>query len=197
MTSFYNSKLDNFIIEFSELKPQKQLEILKLTITNSLDYFKSVYIVVDETNMENNYELFDEGYKSIMNIGYEFVTKINSILDILITSDSSQTNKFKYEEAIHILFSSGNYLNIFNDLKEGLLSENINEYLDRAKILEKDKFESEDLIKLQENLVKIYENKNRFSLNTKINIFNHYLNQLVLQICKIKLIFKNTYIDID
>ncbi len=195
MTSFYISKLDNFIIEFSELKPHKQLEILKSTIANSLDYFRSIYIVVDETNTNDNLLLFNEAYRSVMNIGYEFVAKINSILDILLTSDSSQTNKFKYEEAIHILFSPGNYLNIFNDLKEGLSSEYINEYLNKLKILEKDKFEQKDFITLQEGIVKLYEDKNKFSLNTKINIFNHYLNQLVLQISKIKLIFKNTYID--
>jgi hypothetical protein len=195
MSTFYVSKIDNFLIEFSETKPQKQLEILKSTIISSLDYFKSAYIIGDENNIENNMELFNNGYKSVMNIGYEFISKINSFLDILMTSDTSQTNKFKYEEAIHILFGSGNYLNMFNDLKEALVSENINKFINKAKIIEKDKFKQEDLERLQEEADKVYDNRNVFSLNIRINIFNHYINQLVLQMCKIKLIFKNTYID--
>jgi hypothetical protein len=187
MSNTYISKVDNFILDFSEIKPEKQLEILKSTISSSLDYFKSAYLIAEETNILDNKNLFDEGYKNIIKIGYEYIFKINCALDILCISDESQTNKFKYEEALMILYESSKFLNMFNELNQSIYLENIDQYINVAKILKNDKSEPE-------NLVQLYRNKDIYFLNIKINIFNHYINQIVLQICKIKLILKNVHI---
>lgn len=39
----------------------------------------------------------------------------------------------------------------------------------------------------------LHKVREKFALNEKINIFNHYINQIILQLCKIKLELKNTY----
>jgi len=181
------TKLDSFMIDFLEIKPSKQLEFLNSTINSSITYFKTAYIFIDETNITDIKLLFDNGYNSIINIGYEFVAKIHSMLNILQISDTSQTNKFKYEESAQILFGSGIFLNIFNDLALNIFNEKINEYMNMIKILDT----------INENIfTKLCNDKNIFSLNSKINNFNHYINELILQMCKIKLILKYTYIHI-
>lgn len=199
MNNFLISKIDSSIIEYSELKQTQQLENLKKIVSNSLDYFRTLYINLDyntyidmNKNLIHNEHIITNKYKLVITKGYEFLIKIHSMLEIIQITDTSQTNKYKYEECAHNLFGSANFLNIFNGIVGDEYKDLMEQILDESKIHQLEQSANKDL--LIEKINDLIKKKCLFSTNSSIIIFNHYINQLVLQLCKIKLILKNTYI---
>ena len=199
MDNFLISKIDSSVIEYSESNTNQQLQNLKDIVLNSLDYFRTLYINLDDNidnnlnkNFMENEHIILNKYKLVMTKGYELVIKINSMLEIIQITDTSQTNKYKYEECIHNLSPPANFLNIFNGIVEDEYKDLMEEILNESKIHQLEQSRNKDL--LIEKINKLIKKKCIFSTNSSINIFNHYINQLVLQLCKIKLILKNTYI---
>ena len=132
-------------------------------------------------------------YKLVMTEGYELIIKIHSMLEIIQITDTSQTNKYKYEECANNLIGSANFLNIFNGIVGDGYKELMEQILDEGKIHRLEQSMNKDL--LIEKINQLIKKKCIFTNNSSINVFNHYINQLVLQLCKIKLILKNTYIN--
>ena len=198
MNNFLISNIDSSIIEYSELKQTQQLENLKKIVSNSLDYFRTLYINLDDksddelnkTFIENEHIITNK-YKQVITKGYEFIAKIHSMLDIIQITDISQTNKYKYEECAHNLFGTANFLNIFNSIIGDEYKDLMIQILDESKIHQLEQNANKDLF--IEKINQLIQKKCIFSTNSSINIFNHYINQLVLQLCKIKLILKNIY----
>lgn len=184
------SKIDSNIIEYIELKPSKQLEELKKTISDSLDYFRTQYINLD--NLIEYVQLIDDKHKTIIANGYEYVIKIHSMLAIIQITDTSQTNKFKYEECDQYLFGSSIFLNMFNDILENAFKDMAEQITNESKICELKNGVEKEIITIKNN--ELMKKKKNFCENSSIITFNHYINQLVLQLCKIKLILKNTNI---
>lgn len=113
------SKLNQLSIDFIGKRVNIQLAELKAQIETSIVFFSSSYIDCSDGEELNNDILeqkYMDGYKTMIKTGYENMAKINTMLEILETSDRSQTNKFKYELVSKIIFSSGYFLNIFNEL---------------------------------------------------------------------------------
>lgn len=186
------TKLNQLTIDFSEKKVRVQLEELKAQIENSIVFFSSSFI--DCTDEERRIDLekkYTMGYKSMIKVGYENIAKINMMIEILETTDRSQTNKFKYELILKIIFSSGHFLNIFNELSMISMTRKIEKCLSMSEI-NKNKSENIRQFNIQE-IVNLHKKRDEHILNEKINIFNHYINQIVLQLCKIKLELKDTW----
>jgi len=185
------SKLNQLTIDFIKKKVSTQLQELKTQIESSIVFFSSSYIDCSDGEELNNDILepkYMSGYKTMIELGYENMAKINMMLEILETSDRSQTNKFKYDLVSKIIFSSGHFLNVFNELSIISMTKNIEKCLDRSTIYKN--WSSHTMV---EEIHNLHKGREKFALNEKINIFNHYINQIILQLCKIKLELKDTY----
>lgn len=185
------SKLNQLSIDFIGKKVNIQLAELKEQIETSIVFFSLSYIDCSDGEELNNDILeqkYMDGYKTMIKTGYENMAKINMMIEILETSDRSQTNKFKYELVSKIIFSSGHFLNIFNELSIISMTKKIEKCLDKAEINKS----YHTILKVDE-IDDLHKVREKFVLNEKINIFNHYINQIILQLCKIKLELKNTY----
>ena len=150
------------------------LNELKSTIQLAIEYFSLMY-------MENT-EDFESKTQSILDKGYEFFFKINTNLEFLHIMDESQTNKYKYEEAIQFMLGLNSFINSIQDLFYNY-SIDMNKNIDLAKINSNNVIlysDYEDNFKMQKNML----------TKTKINVFNNYLNQYVLMLSKINLIVK-------
>jgi len=205
MDNFLIPKIDSSIIEYSELNKYQQLENLKKLVSNSLDYFRTLYINLDD-NMDNdmdndmdnyfninfieNEQITTNKYKLVITKGYESVIKIHSMLEIIQITDTSQTNKYKYKECGHKLIEPSNFLNLFNGIVGDEYKDLLDQILDESKIHRLEQSVIKDL--LIKKINKLMKKKCIF--DSSINIFNNYVNQLILQLCKINLILKNTYI---
>jgi hypothetical protein len=179
-------RLDDFVIVFSEMTLTKQFETLKSTINNSLEYYKTAYVSIDQTDVDKTKVLFEDKLKSIMDDGYGFYAKIHTMLSILQITDTSQTHKYKYEESLHILIEMHDFMNSFNSMWAEEFRENIIRLKNTAEILKND-----NSVEKQNEIKLLYENGNSYLLKTRINVFNHCINQFIIQLCKIKLILKN------
>lgn len=191
-------KLNEFTIDYSSKKVPMQINELKSQIDASILFFNTMYIDISNTDMRSDIfnKKYNGMYKSIINDVYEHIEKINIMLEILQISDYSQTNKLKYKEVLNDFTDPGQLLNIFNELSIILFDKNINACLDKIEIKYKYKwfnlFHFNRKNKLEE-LDDIYNKKNTFMLNERINVFNHYINLITLQLCKMKISLKDTH----
>ena len=186
------SKLNQFTMDFIKKKVSTQLEQLKSQIESSIVFFNSSYIIIDIDSNELLEEKFTNGYEHMITNGYANIGKINLMLEILITSDNSQTNKYKYDESLKIIFNPGSFLNVFNELRVFTMTKNIEKCLNKGKIYKN--WSDNAMVQEIDNL---HKEKDAHTLNEKINIFNHYVNTIILQLCKMKLELQNTQIYSD
>ena len=152
------------------------LNELKSNIQLAIEYFSLMYM--------ENIEDFESKTESILDKGYEFFFKINTNLEFLHIMDESQTNKYKYEEAIQFMLGLNSFINSIQDLFYNY-SIDMNKNIDLAKISSNSNnvilySDYEDNFIMQKNIL----------TKTKINVFNNYLNQYVLMLSKINLIVK-------
>lgn len=151
------------------------LSELKSNIQKSLEFFNSMYV-------QESHQI-DLKIDIVINSGYEFIFKINSNLEFLHILDNSQTNKFKYEEALTCIPALNNFLNCFQDLINDY-NRQIQKSIDLAKI----NFQSNDLV---EDYINNFQNQQNILTKKRINIFNNYINQYILHLQKVNLIVKN------
>jgi len=154
------------------------LNELRLNIHDGIEYFNSMF-VVDIENIED----FESKTKLILNKGYEIFFKINTNLDYLHIIDESQTNKYKYEEAIGISMSLSIFVNSIQDLFYNH-SFDIDKNVKLAKITKNCPY-------LCENFKNDVEEQKKLNQKTKINVFNNYINQYIFMLSKINLIIRN------
>ena len=186
------SKLNQLTIDYIKKKTCIQLKELKNQIDTSITFFSSSYIDIDCSDDKLTEELLEQKYthrhKLMITNGYDNIGKINMMFEMIQTSDKSQTNKFKYEEASKNIYSLGQFLNMFNELSTISLTKNIDKCLDIGEINKN----WSDNTKVNE-IDNLYKDKEAFLLNEKINVFNHYINTIIIQLCKIKLHLQDTY----
>lgn len=185
------SKLNQLTIDFIGKRVNIQLTELKAQIDKSIEFFSLSYIDCpngEELNNDILEQKYMDGYKTMIVSGYENMAKINMMIEILETSDRSQTNKLKYDLVSKIIFSASHFLNAFNELSIISMTKKIEKCLDKGEINKN--WSSYTMVEEIDNL---HEGREKFALNEKINIFNHYINQIILQLCKIKLELKDTW----
>lgn len=185
------SKLNQLTIDFIGKRVNIQLTELKAQIDKSIEFFSLSYIDCPDGEELNNDILeqkYMDGYKTMIVSGYENMAKINMMIEILETSDRSQTNKLKYDLVSKIIFSASHFLNAFNELSIISMTKKIEKCLDKGEINKN----WSDNTRLEE-IDNLHKEREKFALNEKINIFNHYINQIILQLCKIKLELKDTW----
>lgn len=204
MSSCKIVKLNKFIIDISSKKVSAQFDELKKLIDLAITFFNTSYIDTDEHDNSNSNDIlrakYFDGYDRMISNGYEHVAKINAILNLLMIADESQTNKFKYEESKNCFINSVEFQNIFNEMGISLFDKQIEKCLDEAKINNNKNTanNNENTINNNEKIIKVsdinvlHNKRETFELNEKINIFNHYINTIILQLCEVKLILKNT-----
>lgn len=193
----YIPSINNFPIEYSNKTLDNQLKQLKLFVDKSIDYFKSTFINI--SNIDNDADIlnnFKNKYKIVIDEGYDYLLKIQTMLEIIIINDKSQSNCIKYEECLKNIFNPTNFLNFFNDLFTNVYSNQIDYLINESKIYRNYSTPSgrDDIFKFNKKIKFIQDNKEKKELNEKINVFNHYINKLVITNCKIKLIIKDIYI---
>lgn len=192
----YIPSINNFPIEYSNKTLDEQLKQLKLFVDNSINYFQSTFINISDIN--NNDDIlnnFNNKYKIVIDEGYDYLLKIQTMLEIIIINDISQSNCIKYEECLKNIFNPTNFLNFFNDLFSNVYSNQIDYLINESKIYHNYSTKDiMDILKFIEKIEFIQHNKEKNELNEKINVFNHYINKLVITNCKIKLIIKDIYI---
>lgn len=185
------TKLNQLTIDFIGKRVNIQLTELKAQIDKSIEFFSLSYIDCpngEELNNDILEQKYMDGYKTMIVSGYENMAKINMMIEILETSDRSQTNKLKYDLVSKIIFSASHFLNAFNELSIISMTKKIEKCLDKGEINKN----WSDNTRLEE-IDNLHKEREKFALNEKINIFNHYINQIILQLCKIKLELKDTW----
>jgi hypothetical protein len=166
-----------------------QLAILKL-ISNEINNGKRVEesellkYLIEFGNI--NYEEFELKCTNVLSSGYEYFFKINSMLEILHIIDSSQTNKYKYEESLGFIPNMNTFLNSIHDIYIGKYELDIQKYISQSTI-EKN---SPTLIS---NYTEAFELKKSMLFIEKTNIFNHLINQYILLFIKISQNLKKIY----
>lgn len=200
-------RLDNFVIEYAKKKVSTQLNELKSSIDESIIYFGSQYIdigIINKTFSTDDFETYAkiidqlhmDKFNAVIEHGYGKICKINQMLQILEISDTSQTNKYKYNEASKSIFSPGEFLNYINETCYISIDKNIEQFVQTSKIFKNwGRKENGHADYQVEKMKKIQENRMIFTISNKVNIFNHYMNIITTQLCKLMLILKNTYVD--
>lgn len=188
-------KLNKFTIEYSSKNISLQINDLKSQIEVSITFFSTSYIDCLNTDLSDDIlnQKYNDGYKSIITHGYEHVEKINIMLEILQITACSKTDKFKYEKILKDFMDSGKLLDTFNELSIVLFNKNIEKCLDECEIKKNcfNLFYFNRKCKVREINI-IHNEKKTFMLNERINVFNHHINQIILQLCKMKLVLEST-----
>lgn len=159
------------------------LSELKTLLTKSIDFYSSNYI--QDTSSIDDYEL---KCKNILSGGYEYFFKINTILEILHITDSSQTNKYKYEESLGFIPNMNTFLDSIYNIYINKYELDIQKYISLSSI-------EKNAPSFAEKYIDAIELKKSMLFVEKINIFNHHINQNILLLIKITKNLKNTNIN--
>lgn len=199
--SFKHIILGNYITENFELKTNKQFELLKTLLKESIDYFETSYIIIPQkdTNTNTHIDLdlceseFVKKYNSMIEDGYKYIAKINFSLMTLKTISYSQTNKIKFDECCNEMIDVSNFISTFNELYESIYTNDLQHIQDKVQLMTNipDSDNLENWNKLNEMILK----KKKFEFNQRILIYNDNINQIILIISKIKAILTNVSID--
>jgi len=154
-----------YLIELS--KDVKQLiKELKLTLQKAGDFLQLNH-VKNSSEFENKCTIIYTG-------GYEFIFKINSILELLHTIGTSQTNKYKYEECFNFMIDLVKFMNFFHGSFYDINDLYIQKSLDLSKI--------GDNTICRHEYEKHFESKILMMHTEKINILNNNMNQYIIKI---------------
>lgn len=154
---------------------------LKSIIQKSIEYFQTAFLTKET--------LLEPKCNEILNKGYELLFKINTCLDFLHILDESQTNKYKYEEAMNYSIGLVSFMNSIQELAHGNHDIDIDKALGLSKISN-----SPMSTDLSELYIKNMEKKRTMADIEKNNILINYINQYILQLFKINLIIKKIVI---
>ena len=175
---------NNFIIENSEKSTKVLLNDFKNHVNNTINFFKDKYII--------SFEVLHDNCNRCMTDGCLLLTRINFYLRMLEEKDKNQTNKYEYMKCIDIIQNGNRTMNLLNltDLITFSLHENETRILNLAK-LSKDAHVNLNLIdeyNINSNKISIIQNDHL------INQFNCAVNDMLLNIIRIKEIIKDIYI---
>jgi len=181
-------RLDDFLQYMNTMNEdsvKKAYNDLKQILIEAIDAFTSNYV------SDNDFTTFENSCKNLLSIGYIHLFKINSLLDILIIIDKSQTNKYIYQECLEYKVGPNNFTVIIHDIYVGkydseiqqkiALSEIHNNYSSSSELIEDSKKDYSDIIQLKKNMI----------LFEKINILNHHINLLILEFVKLNIKIKS------
>lgn len=164
--------LSNFLLSLNK-NDKALLADLKTLLNDSLKFFPSNYV----NDCSDSVEL-DDKCKILITSGYEYFFKITSYLKMLRIVDSSQTNKYKYEENLELFIGMDKYLDSVHDIY-------IVKYdLDIQKLMSLSKIEKNSptyILGYSETI----DSKKSMLLTEKINVFNHYINTYISLIIQV------------
>jgi hypothetical protein len=153
--------------------PRDLLSEVKSEINTFIDFLESKYVTESED--------IDEKISQIKSEGYVYQFKIRSYLEILVTKEENQSDKYKYEECININISTGRFLNSYNEIFNAKENQKIQTIMDFSKI----KKNSSDLIpSFEERSEKIHN----YAAKHYTIIFNNYVNEYILVLMSMKII---------
>lgn len=179
MSNIFDLDLSLFLIKLQDKKTKELYKILSEYLDEVLVFMTTQYV---KNSDKNEYEL---KHKNLFTDGYRYVVKINSLLELLIVSDESQTNKYKFEECLTYHMRSAGYATV-------LLSIDIQDYdLELKSIKECSDLKNEEQINEYKEIIR---KKSNYNFLDKINSFNSLINDYILCIVKIKTALKNFYL---
>jgi len=174
------TKLDTYLIGLSESKPKDLLKELKDTTVKTLEFMKTQYIQNPEDKEEYKIK-----HNSILSQGHEFTNKINSLIQLLIIVDESQTNKYKYEECLAYHMGPSKLANLFLEI-------DINDFTSELKtITECANLKTDTQIDAYKEVV---TRKMTLEFADKVNSFNSFINDYILSLIKVIVAIKRTNI---
>jgi len=180
--------LSTFIMKLYSKNNEILLNDLKVIINESLLYFSDIFKKIGYSQ-KNIVDISETMVKE----GYQFYFKIDAILKTLTYVDSSQTNKFKYEECLEHLISPSNYLNSWSDFKTLKNDLDIAKNENLIKLNLNNLNQNFDLIGCAEEYSRLIEEKKELLIYERVNIIINNLNQIILNITTVKIIIKDIY----
>jgi len=124
-------------------------------------------------------------HKILLSEGFRYVKEIDSLLELLIISDESQTNKYKYEQCYSYHMRSAGFANLL------LSIENQDFDLELKTIKECAELKNDEQVNEYKEVIR---KKLNFGFIDKINSFNSFITDYIICIVKIKTALKNFYI---
>jgi hypothetical protein len=174
------TKLSRYLIELSESKPKDMLKELKDTLSKTLEFMRTQYIV-NSTDKDE----YKAKYSSILSQAHEFANKINSLLHLLLIVDESQTNKYKYEECILYHMGPNKLANLFLEISPDEFDIELKTIIDCSNL------------KTEEQISAYKEVSNRkmaMDFSEKVDSFNSFINDYILSLVKVIVSIKRTNI---
>jgi len=153
---------------------KKLLNELKLILNNAKSFLQSNYLTSTDG--------FEDICAIIFSSGYEFFFKINSIIEILHTIETTQTNKFKYEECFRFMIDLIKFSNLFYGISYDKNEHYMQKELDLSKII--NNIGNENVSQYQKH----FDLKITMLDIEKISIINNNINHYILQLVKINII---------
>lgn len=173
--------LSSYAKEIENMRELELLEEVRKNIPIAVKFFKSLY-----ANVNNNSNL-NSLCDSLTTEGFEYIYKINTILDFLHIITSSQTSKYVYENCIELTIRLPFIINQVHDIKIAIVNTDITTDLDLSQMKRdlRDINERERDILIGE-YVKNADEKKKLLINHNVNVFNSNLNQYIVQLYQIK-----------
>jgi hypothetical protein len=173
------SNIGEYFIELYKFTPNKLYKELNKLLDETLDFTIKQYIRETGTDKEE----YKIKYTILVNEILQYIQKTEAVLELLIISDPSQTNKFSLEECLAYYIRSSSFNNLLV---------NLNHTIEECDLQQKTIKECSDLKKEEHvnEYVELTEKKLNLILLEKINIFNMFINDYIKSIIKIKTVLK-------
>jgi hypothetical protein len=171
------SNIGKYFIELYKFTPNELYKELNKLLDGSIDFTIKQYIT------EKDKEEYKIKYTIFVNEILQYIQQTEAVLELLIISDPSQTNKFNLEECLTYYIRSSAFNNLLI---------NLNTTIEECDLQQKTIKECSDLKKEEHvnEYVELTEKKLNLILLEKINIFNMFINDYIKSIIKIKTVLK-------
>lgn len=181
MTTLNVPDLSSYLAQIENMSEKELLDEIKKNITKGIEFFKSLY--TDINNHSNLSSLCD----ILVTEGYEYAHKIDCALEIVHIITNSQTNRYVYENCFEYMIRLPTIIGQANDVKMVSVDIEIATSVELSQM----KGELTNVSDVERDiLINAYissvDEKKRLSVNHKINIFNNFLNQCMLQLYQVK-----------
>jgi hypothetical protein len=164
--------MSEFYKELNNSNQNSKIKSLRKELDLTIDFCSKQY--VSDNILDVN---------TILTVGLDHFMKISSYLEIIIVNEENQSDKIIYEECLGNCISSTGLINALTDLSKNVMNNRLDRLVDYSRI-KKDTPELAEEFKV--NMDKLIEDGER----NKILIFNHYINQYLMILVKIKELLK-------
>jgi hypothetical protein len=165
--------MDNFYKDLYKVSHLNKIKNLKIELDITIEFCLKEKVVDD---IKSNID-------SVLITGLDHFMKIGSYLEMIIVNEENQSNKMTYEECLGNCVSSTGLINALTDLSKSVMNNRLDRLVDYSRI-KKDTPELADEFKsYMDKLIQDAE-------QNKILIFNHYINQYLSILVKIKELLK-------